>query len=126
MDNYENNEMNGADTQNNGNTQAGQPAGGYNYSAGYQKENQSDGMAVASLVLGILSIVCCMPCGIAGLILSIIYKNKVSNEKRGLITAGMITSIVGVVLGIILIIGWVIVQFINASQASRYSAWWHY
>ena len=60
--------------------------------------NDKDGMATAILVLGILSIVCCAPCGIVALVLRANNKDQISPEKQGLVTACFITSIVGLCL----------------------------
>lgn len=70
-------------------------------------------MAVAALVLGIVSIVFCfIPglnfiapiLGIIGIILAVVSKKqlKESNEPTGMATGGLITSIIGTVLGSIL------------------------
>lgn len=75
-------------------------------------DNQPEGgkgMAVASMILGIVSIVmlCCsqyisLPCAIIGLILGIVHKKK--NGKNGMATAGVVCSIISLVLSILLII----------------------
>lgn len=63
-------------------------------------ENKKSGLSIASLVLGIISIVTCgfgiIP-SILGLIFAIISKVK---KKAGPSTAGLITSIIGIILGI--------------------------
>ena len=79
-------------------------------------DNQPEGgkgMAVASMVLGIVSIVmlCCsqyisLPCAIIGLILGIIYKKN--NGKNGMATAGVVCSIVSLVISILAIIASVV------------------
>lgn len=67
--------------------------------------NDNDNYATAILVLGILSIVCCAPCGIVALVLRAGNKDQISEDKQGLVTAGFITSIIGLCLwGIGLII----------------------
>lgn len=63
--------------------------------------NDKDGMATAILVLGILSIVCCAPCGIVALVLRAGNKDQISPEKQGLVTAGFVTSIIGLCLWVI-------------------------
>lgn len=72
-------------------------------------EKKADGLAIASLVLGILAIVlvCCntyvaIVAGIVGIVLSVISKKN--SGKSGMGTAGMICSIVGIVLAILMII----------------------
>lgn len=71
-------------------------------------EKKTDALAIVSLVLGILSILlaCCsyialLP-GIPGIICAILSKKQ--NGKSGLATAGLVCSIVGIVLGIIMTI----------------------
>ena len=79
----------------------------------YALANQSTGMAVASLVLGIISI--CLSLfvwsflplyviPIIGLILGIVFKSKHLPVGKGLSTAGIITSSIGLALPIILLI----------------------
>lgn len=60
--------------------------------------NDKDNYATAILVLGILSIVCCGPCGIVSLVLRASSKDEISEEKQGLVTAGFVTSIIGICL----------------------------
>ena len=60
---------------------------------------ESKGLAIASLILGILSILCGGGIfGIVGLILAIVAKKK---GQAGPHTIGMILSIIGLVLGLI-------------------------
>lgn len=67
---------------------------------------ESKGMAIASMVLGIVSIVCCwmwyvcLPCGIIGLVLSILFKRN-NGEAIGMSKAGMLCSIIGIALCIV-------------------------
>ena len=72
------------------------------------EDNKANGLQIASLVLGILSIVlaCCTSYigsifGIVGLILAILGNKE---NKNGIGTAGFVCSIVGIVLGIIMTI----------------------
>lgn len=63
---------------------------------------ESKGMAIASLILGILSILCGGGIfGIIGLILAIVAKKK---GQAGPHTIGMILSIVGLAFGLIAIV----------------------
>lgn len=85
---------------------------GFNAPVDNQPEG-GKGMAVASMVLGIVSIVmlCCsqyisLPCAIIGLILGIIYKKN--NGKNGMATAGVVCSIVSLVISILAIIASVV------------------
>ena len=61
-------------------------------------DNDKDNYATAILVLGILSIICCAPCGIVALVLRASSKDEISEEKQGLVTAGFVTSIIGICL----------------------------
>ena len=65
--------------------------------------NGGDGNAVASLVTGILGVICCGPCAVAAIILSITAKNK-GTAKGGMATAGLILGIIGVIIWILGII----------------------
>ncbi|MBR0512244.1 MAG: DUF4190 domain-containing protein [Ruminococcus sp.] len=103
MDNNYNNNQN--DYQNNGQVNAdqyAQPAFDP-YSNSMDQTPKSNGMAIASLVLGIISIVICCttwPGGILG-ILSVIF-GAVSikkNGKNGLAVAGLVCGIIGTLLG---------------------------
>lgn len=68
-----------------------------------QKEQSSKGLALASMVLGIASICCCcisLPIGGLGIVLAILSKR----ENREMLTqakAGLITSIIGIVISLI-------------------------
>ena len=73
------------------------------YAEPAQQPNNSKGMAIASLVLGIIgTVACCVPivaviCGIVGLILGIVANKK---NKTGMGTAGIVLSIIALVFGI--------------------------
>jgi len=75
-----------------------------------QREDPGKGMALASLILGIASLV--MPyagviCGILGLVFAIVSKKKSADTgfiPSGMSTAGMICSIIGLALWVIIII----------------------
>lgn len=93
---------------------------------GYQSQpnpmpNQNkDNYAVAILVLGIVSICCCAPCGIVALALRASSINDISPEKQGMATAGFITSIIGCVLGAIVLAVYV-VAFCTAASVSYFA-----
>jgi hypothetical protein len=86
-----------------------QPMPGYGYVAG----PQTDGMAIAALILGIVSIpgVCCygivgVAAGVTGLILGRISLGRIKASGgmlggRGLAQAGWICGLVGAVLGVL-------------------------
>ncbi len=105
-----------------------QPQGYAPYGMPYQQP-QSTGMAVASLVLGILSIVTglfmfsfpvlfLMP--IIGLILGIVYKTKKFSIGKGLSTAGIITSALGLLIPLALLIIVVIMLLTNGAELMEY------
>ncbi len=78
----------------------------YNYNPEYQQPVNEDGksMAVASLVLGIVSFFCCGTiCSILGLIFGIISKKR-QPENNGMATAGIVLSIITLVIGLIFLI----------------------
>lgn len=86
----------------------GTPADAYTYAASesYGEVKQgSNALAVIALICGILSLLCCgagvLP-GIAGLICGIIGKKKCPKAKMAL--TGMILSIIGIVLGAIVLV----------------------
>ena len=66
------------------------------------------GYAVASLVLGIVSVVLCcctwvgIICGIVGLVLAVVAKKAGNTES--ICKAGLILSIIGIVLSVVLLI----------------------
>ena len=84
------------------------------YGTAYQPyQNQSTGMAVASLILGIISILLSLfvfaapfliILPIIGLILGIVFKSKHLPVGRGLSTAGIITSVCGIVFPVLILI----------------------
>lgn len=82
---------------------------------------KAQGLAIGSLVCGLLSIVCCMGLftGIPAIILGVIAMNKEKADPanyggRGMAMAGAITGGIGVLLSL----GWIILNIIGA-MASR-------
>ena len=77
------------------------------------------GLGIASLVCGICSIVlcCCMPVGVAGLILGIVAKKK--GDKSALSTIGIVLSILALVIWVINLI-YIFVKF------GSYTAYYEY
>lgn len=80
-----------------------------NFNTPSTNEPQNKGMAIASMVCGIVSIVlvCCsyyisIPCAIVGLVLGIMSNKKFG--KNGMATAGIVCSIVTIALSVIVII----------------------
>lgn len=70
---------------------------------------KSNGMSIASLVLGITSIILCCACGFpvilgtVGLIFGIISLVQ-NRQDSGMAVAGIITSTIGIILGIVVVI----------------------
>ncbi len=100
---------------------------GYGYNAPYQQ--QSTGMAVASLVLGIISIctglfmfsfpfLFLMP--IIGIILGIVFKCKKLPVGKGMSTAGIITSAIGLAIPIALLAFVVGMLLTNGAELMQY------
>lgn len=105
-----------------------QPQGYAPYGMPYQQP-QSTGMAVASLVLGILSVVTglfmfsfpvlfLLP--IIGLILGIVYKTKKLSIGKGLSTAGIITSALGLLIPLALLIFVIVMLLTNGAELMQY------
>ncbi|MBI1758517.1 MAG: DUF4190 domain-containing protein [Actinobacteria bacterium] len=88
--------------------------GGYGYPPGYPPlANRSNGMAIAALVLGIVSIFMSFTIwvgaitGIVGLILGIVGISQSKRNQaggRGMAIAGVVTSVIGLVLAVALTI----------------------
>ena len=96
----------------------------YSYAADAAEETVEGGgkgLSIASLILGILSVLCCaLPClnfilAVVGLILAIVAKKK---NAEGPSLVGLILSIVGIVLALLAIIFY-IVYFILAAASYR-------
>ena len=66
--------------------------------------NKTNGLAIAGLVLGIVSLVFCwvpflgIIAGVVGLILSVMGRKNCAPNQAGMATAGLVLSIVGIVL----------------------------
>ncbi len=81
--------------------------------------SQNDGFSIASLILGIIGLLCaCCGCGFIFNILAIVFgyfsgRNS-DGQKSKLAFAGMILGIVGIVLSIIMFI----IGFINGTYTS--------
>ncbi|MCM1046350.1 MAG: DUF4190 domain-containing protein [Candidatus Gastranaerophilales bacterium] len=108
--NFNQNNNGGNNYQDNTNMQTPAPNTVYGQQETAQNGNSSNSLAIISLVMGILSIVACC-CGIgfifsiAGIICGISANKKGSS---GMATAGIICSIVGIVLSLIAIMYYVI------------------
>ena len=110
----------------------GMPQCGYAAPQGYgipYQTQQSTGMAVASLVLGIISIctglfmfnapvLFLLP--IIGIILGIVFKSKKLPVGKGMSTAGIITSVIGLLIPIALLIFVIVVLMTNGAELMQY------
>jgi len=72
--------------------------------------SSTNNMAMTSLILGCLSLVCCQPLAIVGLILGLIALNQTRTDPtkggKGLAIAGVAVSIAGIVFfGLLLVFG---------------------
>lgn len=88
----------------------GQPSGGYGYHpyGPPQQPRSTNGMAVASLVLGVVGLAFCGLTSIPGVILGHIALNKIKRtgeDGQGLAVGGLVTSYITVFLWLI---GWII------------------
>ena len=68
----------------------------------YPEVQPQHGLATASLVCGIIGLVCCSPLSIAALIFAIIAKKDGNTE--GITTAGLVLGIIGVCFLVLIII----------------------
>ncbi|MET0447502.1 MAG: DUF4190 domain-containing protein [Aeromicrobium sp.] len=82
----------------------GQAPQGYGYGYGYQGPPKTNGKAIASLVLGILSIVFCylgVLIGPVAIVLSVMAGREITAQPpgtaggKGMATAGLVTGIIG-------------------------------
>ena len=89
----------------------------------YQSEENKTGLAIASMVLGILSMtICCMggwiP-GLIGLILAIVSLAK-GRGGKGMAIAGLVTSILGILVGVYFLV----CMIIGAGSDEFQDAFW--
>ena len=100
----------------------------YQPNPGQVPNQNKDSIAIAVLVLGIVSIclfclvwgVISLACSIVALVLYSRYKTMFSPEKKGLATAGFVTSIIGCALGAIIFVFCVIAVCTSVSTLSTY------
>lgn len=88
--------------QYNPNQQMNQPINQpYQYQQFQEQPESGKNFAIASLILGIVSFFCCGTiCSILGIIFGIISKQR-QKENNGMATAGIVLSIIALVLGIV-------------------------
>lgn len=84
---------------------------------GGNASNGSQGMAVASLILSIVSFFTCGLTGIIGIILGFVAKNK---EKNSIATAGIVTGFISIGLNLLIIILSMIIAFAGAAATYGY------
>lgn len=106
-------------------TYTAQPQYAYAAPAQPQKKSNKIGFAIASLVLGLLSILsCCILIGavfgIPGLIVGIIPLVK-KYDGKGMAIAGVITSVIGIIICVITSI----VAYREFSEFTKYSGIWY-
>ncbi|MBT9776311.1 hypothetical protein GPL15_07330 [Clostridium sp. MCC353] len=83
---------------------------------------QKNNMATASLVMGILSIIlsCCCFIGIMFASLGLLFAclSRVNETFEGYAKAGLVTSIIGLVLSAILIVVWIVFAAMGSTDLS--------
>ena len=85
--------------------------GGYSYNDGYTEGGGYIGFSIASLICGIISMVCCicscanLPLCIAAIVLGIITLTK-HYDGKGMAIAGLITGGLGLILGLVMLGGY--------------------
>ncbi|MCK2220902.1 DUF4190 domain-containing protein [Actinomadura sp. ATCC 31491] len=104
------------------------PSGAYGYNpyAAPPPPRPTNGMAVASLVLGIVGMISCGLTSIVGVILGHIALNRIKRsgeEGQGLAVGGLVTSYIMVVVNVLLLIwfGGMILSFIGLAGAASSS-----
>ena len=112
------NEYNAANTGGEGPNDFSVPAG----SPPQDVRKKQDGMAIASLVLGIVSLLCCCvgtmggAIAVAGLVLGIV---SLKNEKSGMAIAGVILCGIGLFFGICAVIAGALLMAVTDSGVYR-------
>lgn len=79
-------------------------------------ENKSNGMAITSMVLGILSLPLCCAFGIGGIfgILGLIFGSiSIKNDNKGMALTGIITSIISLVMLLLVVFVYILIPSTN-------------
>ncbi|GAA3082883.1 DUF4190 domain-containing protein [Streptosporangium carneum] len=103
------------------------PGGGYDpYGYGAQPPRGNNGMAIASLILGIAGLAVCGVTSIVGIVLGHISLGQIrrtGEEGRGMAIAGLVLSYFGVLCWLIVLVVWLIAIGVLASSvpATSYS-----
>jgi hypothetical protein len=99
------------------------PGGGY---GGYQPGGagyaapRTDGLAIASLIVGILSLLCCgVILGPVAAIMGFISRNRIA-QSGGAVTGGGM-AMAGLILGVIGFLLWIVILIIEAATFSHLS-----
>lgn len=101
------------------------PAGGAYPPGGGYAPPRTSGLAVASLITGILSIVLCPAFGIAGLITGYSAKRKIRESNgaetgEGLATGGIVTSFIGLFFIGLAIVAIIAITFLGEAASSKF------
>ncbi|MFI7124291.1 DUF4190 domain-containing protein [Nonomuraea sp. NPDC050153] len=101
---------------------------GYGYGMPPQQPRSTNGMAVASLVLGIIGLIFCGLTSIPGVILGHIALNRIKKtgeEGSGMAVGGLVTSYITVVIWVLcwIIFGGLILSMIGLSAAATSSSY---
>jgi hypothetical protein len=106
--------------------------GGYAPAAAGYAAPRTDGLAVASLVIGILSLVCTVACfgvvlGPTAAIMGFISRQRISSsggsvKGGGMALAGLILGVIGFVLSVIAFFIWIAVFATNSSFSSAFAS----
>lgn len=83
-----------------------------------QPQDNSRGLAIASLVLGIVSFFCC-GCSIVGIVLGVLSRKKKPTDN-GMATAGIVLSIIALAIWAICFICVLVVYGSFSAVSSRY------
>jgi len=103
------------------------PAAPYPVAGAYAPRPRTNGLAVTSLVFGILSIVMCPLSGIVGLITGLkargdILRSQGAETGDGLALGGIITSIIGLVFVGLAVLAIFAVTFLGQKASSKFSS----
>ena len=92
-----------------------QMGGGMGYAA-----PRNDGLAIASLIVGILSLLCCgVILGPAAAIMGFISRNRIA-QSGGAIGGGGL-AMAGLILGIVGFLLWVVIVIVEIANAGRFA-----
>ncbi len=98
------------------------PGGGYQPQmggAGYAAP-RTDGLAIASLIVGILSLLCCgIILGPAAAIMGFISRNRIAQSGGAIGGGGM--AMAGLILGVVGFLLWIVIVIVEAATFSHLS-----